>query len=221
MKIVIMGGGKLGYNVARNMLDRKYQVRLIEKEYAKCVKIANELGIEVTCGDGTEPSILESASTKDADAFIAVTGSDQDNLVAAQLAKMEFGAKKVIVRANNPRNLEVLRTMGPDIAVSSTEIITNMIEQEVDLAEMHLLATLNKGRAGICSMVLTDDTALHGVRLMDVSLPENTLIVSVMRGGQMIIPNGRTVLHAGDQVVAVCENKNQKKLLHILGDRIH
>ena len=186
MKIVIMGGGKLGYNVARNMLDRKYQVHLIEKEYAKCVKIANDLGVEVTCGDGT------------------------------QLAKMEFGAKKVIVRANNPRNLEVLRTMGPDIAVSSTEIITNMIEQEVDLAEMHLLATLNKGRAGICSMVLPPDTSLHGVRLMDVSLPENTLIISVMRGGQMIIPNGRSVLHAGDQVVAVCENKSQ-----ILGERIH
>ena len=214
MKIVIMGGGKLGYNVARNMLDRKYQVHLIEKEYAKCVKIANDLGVEVTCGDGTELSILENASTKDADAFIAVTGSDQDNLVAAQLAKMEFGAKKVIVRA-------VLRTMGPDIAVSSTEIITNMIEQEVDLAEMHLLATLNKGRAGICSMVLPPDTSLHGVRLMDVSLPENTLIISVMRGGQMIIPNGRSVLHAGDQVVAVCENKSQKKLLHILGERIH
>lgn len=221
MRIVIMGGGKLGYNVARNMLDRKYQVRLIEKEYAKCVKIANDLGVEVICGDGTEIAILEGAGTKEADTFIAVTGSDQDNLVAAQLAKMEFGAKKVIVRANNPRNLEVLRTMGADIAVSSTEIITNMIEQEVDMAEMHLLATLNKGRAGICTMVLPKDTSLHGIRLMDVTLPENTLIVSVLRGDQMMIPNGRTVLHSGDQVVAVCENKDQKKLLHALGERLH
>ncbi|WP_101698068.1 potassium channel family protein [Clostridium minihomine] len=221
MRIVIMGGGKLGYNVARNMLDRKYQVRLIEKEYAKCVKIANDLGVEVICGDGTEIAILEGAATKEADTFIAVTGSDQDNLVAAQLAKMEFGAKKVIVRANNPRNLEVLRTMGADIAVSSTEIITNMIEQEVDMAEMHLLATLNKGRAGICTMVLPKDTSLHGIRLMDVTLPENTLIVSVLRGDQMMIPNGRTVLHSGDQVVAVCENKDQKKLLHALGERLH
>lgn len=220
MRIVIMGGGKLGYNVAQNMLERKYQVRLIEKEYAKCVKVANDLGVEVICGDGTELSILEGAGTKDADCFIAVTGSDQDNLVAAQLAKMEFSAKKVIVRANNPRNLEVLRTMGADIAVSSTEIITNMIEQEVDMAEMHLLATLNKGRAGICTMVLPRDTSLHGARLMDLTLPENTLIISLMRGDQMIIPNGRTVLHSGDQVVAVCENKNQKKLLHILEERV-
>lgn len=220
MKIVIMGGGKLGYNVAQNMLERKYHIRLIEKEYAKCVKIANELGIEVTCGDGTDPTILERTEAKEIDCFIAVTGSDQDNLVAAQLAKMEFGAKKVIVRANNPRNLEVLRTMGADIAVSSTEIITNMIEQEVDLAEMHLLATLNKGRAGICTIVLPEDTSLDRVKVMDISLPENTLIISVMRGDTMMIPNGRTVLHSGDQVVAVCENKNQKKLLRILGARV-
>ncbi len=81
---------------------------------------------------------------KNADCFISVTGSDQDNLVATQLAKNEFNAHKVIVRANNPRNVEALRTLGTDIVVSSTEIITRLIEQEVDLAGMHLLATLNK-----------------------------------------------------------------------------
>jgi trk system potassium uptake protein len=149
MKIIIVGGGKLGNQIAHNMLDRKYSVKLIEKDKAKCMRLANDLDAEVIYGDGTEMQTLEEAGAKNADCFIAVTGSDQDNLVASQLAKKEYKIKKVIARNNDPRNLDALRKLGPDIAVSSTEIITNMIEQEVDSAQMHLLATLNRGKASI------------------------------------------------------------------------
>ena len=219
MKIVIVGGGKLGYHLAGNMLERKYHVMLIEKDKAKCVRLANDLDAEVICGDGTELSVLEQAGAKDADCLIAVTGSDQDNLVASQLAKLEFHAKKVIARANNPRNLEALRTLGADIAVSSTEIITSMIEQEVDVAQMHLLATLNKGRAGICAVTLPQDTALEGVTLKDLTLPQGSLVISVLRGETMMIPNGLTVIRGGDEIVAVCGRDSQKKLMKLLSER--
>lgn len=219
VKIIIMGGGKLGHQIARNMLERKYSVRLIEKDKMKCIRLANELDAEVLCGDGTEIEMLDSAGTKNADCFIAVTGSDQDNLVASQLAKKEFKACKVIIRANDPRNLEALRTLGSGIVVSSTEIITGLIEQEVNAAEMHLLTTLNKGKAGICAITLTGDTALDGVTLRDITLPNGSLIISVLRGGNMMIPNGLTVLRAGDEVVAVCQSESQKLLMKILGVR--
>lgn len=131
MKIIIVGGGKLGKDIADNMLERKYDVRLIEKNRAKCIELANDLDVEIICGDGTELEVLEEAGTKNADCFISVTGSDQDNLVATQLAKNEFNARKVIVRANNPGEMwKLLRTLGTDIVVSSTEIITRLIEQE-------------------------------------------------------------------------------------------
>ena len=134
--------------------------------------------------------MLESAGTKNAECFIAVTGSDQDNLVASRLAKKEFKAGKVIIRANDPRNLEALRTLGSAIAVSSTEIITNLIEQEVNSAQMHLLTTLNKGRAAICAITLPEHTALDGVLLKDITLPVGSLIISVLREDNMMIPNG-------------------------------
>lgn len=162
MRIVIVGGGKLGYHLATIMLDRKHDVRLIEKNKLRCMRLANELDVEVICGDGTEIETLEDAGTQNADCFIAVTGQDQDNLVASQLAKRQFKAIKVIARANDPRNMDALRILGADIVVSSTEIITNLIEQEVDIAEMHLLATLNKGRAGICTMTLPPRFAVFG-----------------------------------------------------------
>ena len=110
------------------MLERKYDVRLIERDRIKCKRLANNLDVEIVYGDGTELEVLENADTMNADCFIAVTGTDQDNLVACQLAKHEFHVKKVIARANNPRNMKALRTLGADIAVSSTEIITRLIE---------------------------------------------------------------------------------------------
>lgn len=219
MKIVIVGGGKIGFYLASNMLERKYDVRLIERDRRKCMMLANELDVEIICGDGTELDYLEQAGTFGADCFIAVTGSDQDNLVASQLAKKEFQVRKVIARANNPRNLKVLRTLGADIAVSSTEIITRLIEQEVDVAEMHLLATLNKGRAGICAITLPPDTVLDGMMLKDLTLPNGSLVISVVRGETMMIPNGMTVIHANDEIVAVCEGEGQKQLMRVLGAR--
>ena len=183
------------------------------------MELANRLDAEVICGDGTEIEILEEAGTKNCDSFIAVTGSDQDNLVATQLAKREFDAKKVIIRANNPANMETLRTLGTDIVVSSTEIITRLIEQEVDVAEMHMLATLNKGRASICTMVLPEKSAWHKRPLKDLTLPSGSLIISILRDDNMMIPNGYSVLHSGDEIVAVCENDNRKRLLKVLNEK--
>ena len=217
MKIVIVGGGKLGHQIAGNLLDRKYDVKLIEKDKIKCMKLANELDVEVICGDGTEIEVLEDAGTRNTDCFISVTGSDQDNLVASQLAKLEFNAKKVIARANDPRNLMALRTLGADFAVSSTEIITNLIEQEVDVAGVHLLATLNKGKATICSVKLPHNTALDGIMLKDIELPQGSLIISLLRDENMMVPNGFTEIRANDELVAVCKGNSQNQLMKILG----
>lgn len=219
MKIIIVGGGKLGNQIARNMLERKYVVKLIEKNKVKCTRLANDLDAEVIFGDGTELDALEEAGASSADCFIAVTGSDQDNLVASQLAKKEFKINKVIARNNDPRNLDALRKLGPDIAVSSTEIITNMIEQEVDSAQMHLLATLNKGRASISALKLPEDTALTGVTLRDLTLPKGSLIISIVRNETLIIPNGFTSFLPNDEIVAVCDGNSERTLLKTLGAR--
>lgn len=216
MRIVIVGGGKLGRQLARNMLERKNEVHLVEKTRGLCKALANELQIEVICGDGTEIEVLERAHTKGCDCFLAVGGTDQDNLVACQLAKKKFHVPKVIARANDPRNIETLRTLGPDIVVSSTEIITNLIEQEVDVAQMHMLATLNRGRASICAMTLPANAWVVGQTLRDLPLPSGSLVISVVRGEKMIIPNGETVFAPGDEIVAVCEGRVQHKLENML-----
>lgn len=219
MKIVIVGGGKLGFYLSETMLDRDYEVKLIEKDKNKCVKLADALNAEVICGDGTEIEVLAGAGINRADCFIAVTGSDQDNLVASQLAKKKFLVKKVITRANNPRNLEALRKLGMNDAVSSTEIITRLIEQEVESAGVRLLASLNKGRAAICEVTVPAEAKVDGTPLKDIELPKSSLIVSITRNEQLIIPQGDTKIYSGDDVVAICEGNSQKKLMKILNEK--
>lgn len=216
MNIVIVGGGKLGYYLAINLLDSNYVVKLIEKNKSKCLNIANMLDVEVICGDGTETETLRTAQTDQADCFIAVTGKDQDNLVASQVARNKFGVKKIIARCNNPKNLEVIRSLGVDIAVSSTEVITRLIEQEVESVGMHLLASFNKGKVAICTVKISDHSYLNGVQLKELKIPKSSLIISILRDEKLIIPQGDTVIHNGDEIVAVCENKSQQALLRIL-----
>lgn len=215
MRVVIAGGGKLGFYLTRNMLDRGYEVSLIERDKIKCMSLANDLGIEVVCGDGTEIKTLTDADISHADCFIAVTGRDQDNLVAVQLVKSRFMVDKVIARANNPRNLEALRQLGVENAVSSTEIITRMIEQEINSTDINLLASLNKGRATICAITLPISAKVEGMEVKDISLPLSSLIVSVLRDERLIIPQGNTILYSGDEIVVVCESENQNDIKSI------
>lgn len=220
MNIVIMGGGKVGESLARRVLEGRHEVRLVEVDKARCEKLANELDIEIICGDGTNIGTLENAGVQDADCFIAISGNDADNLVASQLAKKHFGAKKVIARANDPRNLETMRVLGVDYAVSSTEIIARLIEQEANLMEFHLVASLNKGRGQICSFTLQENSALDGREVQSLVFPKGSLLVSIVRGEKLIIPSGKTVLKSGDEIIAVCEERAEKALIKLINSTV-
>lgn len=219
MKIVIVGAGNLGFSLAQSMLERDYEVDLIEKSREKCNQIANLLDAEVICGDGTEVEILASALSTKVDCFIAVTEKDQDNLVAAQLAKKRFQVKKVIARANNSRNLEAFHKLGITNTVCSTETITKLIEQEVESASGRLIASLNKGSAAICDFQILKDCKVIGTSLKDLVLPKSSLIVSILRDDDLIIPQGDSVLQLGDEVVAICTGDSQRKLVKLFEEK--
>ncbi len=216
MKMVVMGGGKTGHSLARALLDKRYEVSIIERSHIRCQQLADSLDVTVCRGDGTNISVLQAAGTQDADCFMAVTGIDQDNLVASQLASRYFHAKKVIARVNDPRNMDTFRLLGITNTVCSADILTRMIEQEADQAHMHLIASLNQGKAGICSITLPPDSALDSVALKDIRFPADSLLISVIRNGVLTIPNGSTVLCRGDELVAVASERNQKALVKLL-----
>ncbi|MCI8497149.1 MAG: TrkA family potassium uptake protein [Clostridiales bacterium] len=215
MKIVIVGGGKVGYYLCKSLLEHGHEVHLVEQSLPRCEQIADELDLPVVNGDGTAIESLASAEAGQADALVAVTGQDEANLIACQLGRAEFGVKKTVARSNNPRNLEIMRLLGVDIPVSSTEMITNVIEQEVDSAGMRLLTNIH-GKGAVCEVAIPEGAAVAGMRLHQVNLPPQCLVVSVVRQGDFFIPNGDSVLLTGDEIIAVTTNESRKPLLKIL-----
>ena len=212
MYIVVVGGGKVGYYLSKTLLAYKHKVVVIEPVKEMCEKVANELNIPVCNGDGTTMDILTEMNTSRADIFIAVTGRDEDNLIACQLAKRKFGVKRTIARVNNPKNIQVFERLGVDIAVSSTSIIADLIEQEVDYYGMKTLMKLKNGKIVLSEIVISPDSQVCSKSLKELDIPRDCILISVIRNEEVIIPNGFTVLQGGDFVIAVSSQEDQQEL---------
>lgn len=217
MKIVVIGGGKVGYYLVKTLLEHGHAPRLIEIDRAACKRIANELDVPVVCGDGTTIDMLETVGTQECDALIAVTGQDQDNLIACQLAKKLYHVRRTVARINNPKNASVMKQLGVDIPISSTDNIARLLEREVDSAAIKQLMPLNRGQASLSELQIPNNYKHSGVRLMELDLPEECVIVSITRDGDLIIPRGNTQILAGDKVLVVCANAAVRELSLKLG----
>ncbi|MGI5967648.1 MULTISPECIES: potassium channel family protein [Anaerotruncus] len=212
MKIIVVGGGKVGYYLTKTLLEHGHSPRLIERDRTLCTRLANDLDVPVVCGDGTIIDILEASEADGADALIAVTGRDQDNLVACQLAKEIFHVGRTVARINNPKNAAAMKQLGVDIPISSTDNIARLLEREVDTAAIKQLMPLNRGEASLSELQIPEKYDLDGIRLVDLHLPEESVIVSISRGGRLIIPRGNSQILSGDKLLVVCANTALREL---------
>ena len=217
MKIVVVGGGKVGYYLTKTLLEHGHTPSVIEAKRELCVRLANDMDIPVICGDGSTIPVLQEAGAAQADALIAVTGRDQDNLISCQLAKKLFKVKRTVSRINNPKNAELMKMLGVDIPVSATANIAHLLEREVDAAAIRQLLPLNRGNASLSELVVPSDFARSDVKLMELSIPEECVIVTVTRDGEMIIPRGNTTICGGDKLLVVCEDKALAKVTRLFG----
>mgnify|MGYP002545626012 CR=1 FL=1 len=215
MNIVIMGGGKVGESLARRILEgRRHEVRIIESDRARSLQLANSLDVEIICGDGTEIETLRDAETEQADCFIAVTGRDQDNLVACQIVKREFGVDRTVARASNPKNRELLHTLGVDTVVCGTDNLSHILEREIETDTIRQLLSLGGGTASLNEILLPEDFAFAGKSIKDIPIPGNAILVSITRDTEFIIPHGNTVLLPWDRILCL----TQDDTLHLLTD---
>lgn len=204
MNLVVIGGGKVGYYLVKTLYHSgKYNITMIEKSPERCRFLAEEFDCLVINGDGTDLNTLAQANLEDANVVVAVSGLDQDNLVACQMAKFKFGVKKTIARVNNPKNHEVFKTLGVDASVSSTGLIAQMIEGELSMGQIQTLLTFERGEMVMIEAEIEKGSALIDKMVKEISFPKDSVIVSVLRQGKVIIPRGHTVFHEGDRVVAL------------------
>jgi len=215
LNIIIIGGGKVGYYLAKTLAPENHKLLIIEEDYDLCMKIVgelNELGVEVIHGDGTDINYLIDAEINDADIVIAVTGYDQNNLVACQLAKKYFNVPRTIARVNNPKNINVFKKFGVDSAVSSTSHIANIIEHEVDWACINKMLSSKVGSLRIKDMIAECGSQAIGKIISELSLPEGTILISIIREKKAFIPNGQTKILEGDNIIALTNEENMNIL---------
>ena len=216
--ILIAGGGKVGVNLARELYESGHEVALIERDPARAVALSSKLECPVFVGECSTHDVLENAGAPRARVFVAATGSDQDNLIACQVAKKVFGVPKTIARASNPKNEEVMARLGVDSTVSSTAIIQQVIERELPTVRIKTLLSLQSGAFQILEYPLDGTSPATGLTVREIDLPHESNLIAILRGNTMVVPRGETKLDEGDVVVALVSTEDEAALrLALLG----
>jgi trk system potassium uptake protein TrkA len=221
MFVVIVGGGKTGHYLARELLNEGHTVRLIEQRPEIVERLRSDLSDEVVIiGDGSSPSVLEAAGIRKAKVLAAVSGVDEANLVVCTLARFEFNVPRVIARVNNPRNAWLFTDeMGVDVSLNQTDILARMIVEEMSMGDMMTLLKLRRGEYSLVEEKLPAGSNALGVPLRDLPIPDTCVIAAVLREGRVVTPRGDLYFQEGDEVLAVVDNQSKEALRRVLARR--
>jgi trk system potassium uptake protein TrkA len=215
--IVVVGGGKVGYFLSKELLEAGHELVILEKNSGRARQIADELGSIVLNRDGCEGKHLAEAGANRATIVAAVTGDDEDNLVVCQMAKHHFDVPRTIARVNNPKNEQLFRHLGVDEIISPTRMALASIEQDIPVHELLHLAQLKGGQLELLEAQIADDSPAVGRRASDIPLPEGCSLFVLLRGNSVQAIKAETVLQTGDKVLAVaraeCEADLRRQLI--------
>lgn len=213
MRICIVGGGKIGYYLAKTLLEHGHTPVIVEPDEATANKVANELDIPVIYGDGTSVEALESAGAENCQAFVAASGKDEVNLISAQLAKKIFNVKKTIARVNNPKNTAALKALGVDIVISATDNIAHLIEREVETKAVRQLMNLAHGNASLVEITIPDTFKYDAKTLTEIPVPIGCVVISITRADAFFIPNGASIIKVNDRLMVAATDEALRELI--------
>ena len=213
MYIIVVGGGRVGYYLTKALLEEGHEVLLVEKDAAICESITDELGSVACHGDGCEAATLAEVGTDRSDMLIAVTGDDEDNLVACQVGKHRFNVPRTIARIGNPQNAILFKKLGVDVTVSGTNIILENIETEVPTHPLtHLLAIEDSGLE-IVEIKVPPESTTVGKSVRQLSLPQDSkLALFIRKKGRNRVPTLNTIIRADDRVIALTTPEAEEAL---------
>jgi trk/ktr system potassium uptake protein len=220
--VLVVGGGKVGYYLAKELIESGHEVALMEKDASRARQIADEIGSIVIAHDGCEGQYLGEAGCNRADVVAAVTGDDEDNLVICQMAKHHFDVPRTIARVNNPKNEALFRHLGVDELISPTRMILGSIEQDIPVHELLHLATLGEGELELIEAHLQAGSPAIGRTPKDLAIPAGCALFAVIRDGVATPLGPDTVMLEGDKIIAIgkqeCEGPLHDQLIGDLDD---
>lgn len=208
MFVLIVGGGKVGSHLASLLMSEGYRVKVVEVRRDHIQSLKDDLPADIiVAGDGTDPDVLESAGIRQANVVAAVTGADETNLVVASLARFEFGVPRTIGRVNNPKNAWLYNpTMGVDVSLSQADLMAHLIAEEMSLGDMMTLMKLMRGQFSLVQEKVHPESAVTNKPISALKLPDQCVLVAVIRKGTLLLPKGETVLQEADEVLALVKS---------------
>ena len=212
MYVLVVGAGKVGWNLTRELIARGNEVTVIESDAARYATVEEELEHSAQYGDGSELWVLERAGIERAGMVIAVTGDDEDNLLICQVAREKYGVERVIARCNNPRNLQHFKLLDIQPAVSATDLILRLIEHEVPRYGFLHLLDLPRERLEIIEVEVAPGSPADGSTIADLGLPDGALAIAILRDGTGFVPLADSKIEAGDEVLVVLDTGLEDKI---------
>ncbi len=209
MYVIVIGGGKIGEYLISILVDEGHNIALVEKDESRARYIAENYDILVIKGDGSEASYLEDAGINKADVLVACTGNDQVNFVACQLAKMNYHVEKVIARTTNPSNKILYENLGVDVVVSTTEVAAKAMYAGIKGFTSVLTFS---GDVEMLHVTVSKNSPIINKKLSEIHMPWGSIIATILRKGQIIVPRGDEVIREGDELAIVAKKGVEKKI---------
>jgi len=214
--VLIVGGGKVGLNTARQLLQLGHEIALVEQRKTRYDLIADRLGEDaLVFGDGTEVWVLEKAGIGRADLVVAVTGDDEDNIIISQVAKLKFGVPKVVARVNNPFNQPTFDLLGVENTVCATTAMLNLIMHELPTHKFVHLLSLKREQVEVVELEVGEDSPFAEKYVQDIDLPEGVVLAAIVRAGHALVARGSTEILPGDYVLCLLPPGKEKELIKV------
>ncbi len=213
-RVVVVGGRKKADFLAESLTKRKMNVIIINDTNSFCVDMSHKYpNAIVACGDGTKPYLYDDLDIEDSDIFIAMMPSDADNLIACQLATKQYHVKKVFCTVSNPKNVEIFKQLGINNVISSTYIVSKMIEQMATLRKIENYIPLEQGTIGLIEIIIEPNMEAVNKRIIDLKVPRKSIIATIIRNQKAIIPRGDTMIEAYDKLIVLAEDQEKELMI--------
>lgn len=216
MRVILIGGGKLVYFLAKQFISKGYHLTIINADQQEAISFSRNLQATVINGEGSNPQILFQAGAYQADIALSLTSHDEDNLIACQIAQKEYGVPRTLALINDPENRPIFEELGVSVAFSATEIIANLIEQRTSSDEIKNLLPIAEGKINVTEIALSNSAAAVGKTIQELQLSRGTLIASILRQGKVFVPRGDTMLTDGDRLILISQPEYSEQLWQLL-----
>ncbi len=216
MKIVIIGGYRIAYHLARSMISKGYHVYIVNKDPQVCQELAKKLSAVIINGDGSRKNILDQIEFSQDDIVVILTNTDRDSLIISQMIKKYYGIERIVTLVNDPENIEIFNRLGVRVAVSPTSLLSQTIQGLLLVEEMEEFFPVEEGKLVFLKLEIPDSSPSIGKKLKEINLPNECIIGGILRQNNVVIPRGETELLPKDRVFIICEPNVQTQVIRSL-----